>query len=73
MTILNFPTARASKSSALDRIIAEEGAPKVLIAALTAMLKRPSQPMDARDLPDHLLRDIGLKQKGISNPYGRGR
>jgi len=50
----------------LDTLIAAHGAPRVLLAALVAMLvPRPARPLATRmcDLDDHLRRDIGLPPK----------
>lgn len=71
MNVLNYPHAAASPSSSIERAIAEEGAAKVLFAALSALLKWPARPLNANDLPDHLKRDVGLIDPDIANPARR--
>lgn len=57
---------RTGTLTSLPALIAHHGAPRVLVAALVAMLfPRAFRPLAAQmsDLDDHLRRDIGLPPK----------
>ncbi len=52
-------------SDLIEAAIAQNGAARVFLAALRALLARPSTPRRRADnLPPHLLRDVGLAPGG---------
>ncbi|MEL7344794.1 MAG: hypothetical protein AAFN59_08025 [Pseudomonadota bacterium] len=71
MTILHFPEQKHSAPSMIERVIAQEGAKKVLLAALRVLITPAPRVARARDLPAHLQRDIGLMDCGTGRAIKR--
>jgi hypothetical protein len=55
-----YPNVKPALAPVLEELIASHGRLRLALLLLLALIKPPVRPPDARDLPDHLRRDIGL-------------
>ena len=72
MTVIHFPRTAPPPPSALERALAEEGAFRVLVAAVKALIKERKGRRELKELPDELLYDIGLIKDGDPRAPRRG-